>query len=70
MRKRQRQQRAFKAPAAKFRKNEKEVNFLDLPEEVFRKIFAYLPDPVLHFLLRNVCRKLREYVDGYVQYGK
>ena len=60
----------FQATAAKVRKIKNDVQFLDLPEEVLRKIFVYLPEPVLHFLLRNVCRQLRDYVDGYIQYGK
>ena len=47
----------------------KEIQLLDLPEEVMRHIFAFLPDNELHFNVRSVCRQLQNHVRNYVQLG-
>lgn len=44
-----------------------ETNILDLHQAIFREIFGYLEYSVVYFTLRSVCRKLKEYVDAFVQ---
>ena len=34
-------------------------SLLDIPEELILHIFSYLTDHVVHFQVRNVCRKLK-----------
>ena len=43
------------------------VNLLDLPEITFRKIFQYLDDQLVYFIVFNICRKIRNYVKNYMQ---
>ena len=40
---------------------------LNLPEEIIRIIFRYLPQSNVHFNVRAVCRQLREFVDNYIK---
>ena len=47
-----------------------ELNILDLPEEVLRRMFSFLADAELHFNVRCVCRQLKHCVENYVQLGK
>ena len=43
------------------------VNLLDLPEITFRKIFKKLDDQVVWFTVSHICRKIRYYVENYIQ---
>ena len=45
------------------------INFLDLNEDIFRRIFNHLEDETVYFILRNVCRKIKQYADTYIQLG-
>ena len=45
------------------------VNFLDLPEDVFVDIFKYLDHPTLYFTVACLCQKLKHYVDSHVGFG-
>ena len=38
---------------------EKTHSLLDIPEELILHILSYLTDHVVHFQVRNVCRKLK-----------
>ena len=40
---------------------------LDLPENIFTKIFSYFEPHYVYFMLRNICRRINTYVDTYVQ---
>ena len=42
------------------------INIIQLPEQIFREIFRYLDNKTIIFSLRNVCIKIREYVDRYI----
>ena len=42
---------------------------LDLPEQSFREIFQYLDFETIYFSMRNICQKLKHYVDGFIQLG-
>ena len=46
-----------------------QITFLDLPENVFRKIFRYFEDKTVYITFRNLCKKIKVYVDAYVQLG-
>ena len=52
--------------AKKKRLHSKTVHILDLPEQIFRKIFLYLDDDAI-FGLKNICNKVRNYVNSYVE---
>ena len=45
------------------------VNLLDLPEITFRMIFQYLDDQFVYLVVFNICRKIRNYVENYMQLG-
>ena len=45
-------------------------NFVDLPEEAVRQIFAFLTDADVYFNVRYACRHLRLLAEDYVQLGK
>lgn len=45
----------------------REYNFDDLPEEIIRIIFSYLPDFFVFTNLRLVNRNLKQIVDEYVK---
>ena len=42
----------------------------DLPEELVRKVFGYFTDAEVYFKLRFINRKIKEYVESYVELGK
>ena len=42
----------------------------DLPEELVRKVFGYFTDAEVYFKLRFINRKIKEYVENYVELGK
>ena len=46
------------------------THILDIPEEIFRMIFAFLEDAEVYFKLRAVCRQIKEYAEKYVEQGK
>ena len=46
------------------------TTFLDLPPELIEKVFTYLPITEIYHNVRNVCRRLCEIVDGFLQMGK
>ena len=46
------------------------TTFLDLPPEIIEKVFTYLPATEVYCYVRNVCHRLRELVNGYIQAGK
>ena len=50
-------------------KPEKLIAFLDLFEDVFYEVFRFLRADDLYFSVRNVCTKLRYFVDSYVNLG-
>ena len=52
--------------AKKKRLDSKTVHILDLPEQIFRRIFIYLDDDAI-FSLKKICNKIKSYVDGYVE---
>ena len=52
--------------AKKKRLDSKTVHILDLPEQIFRKIFFYLDDDAI-FSLKKICNKVKSYVNGYVE---
>ena len=47
----------------------KYIYLLDLHEDIFREIFRHLKFSEVYFTLRNVCRKIKYYVDEYIQLG-
>ena len=52
--------------AKKKRIDSNTFNILDLPEQIFRKIFSYLDDQAI-FNLKNICNAVKKYVIGYVE---
>ena len=48
----------------------RDLQIIDLPEEVVRRIFSFMADAELYFNVRCVSRQLRHYVEDYVQIGK
>ena len=52
--------------AKKKRLNSNTFHILDLPEQIFRKIFLYLDDDDI-FSLKKICNKVKSYVNGYVE---
>ena len=46
------------------------LNFLDLPEEILRHVFSFLPAAEVYYNIRCVCRQLLRYVEGYIEIGK
>ena len=46
------------------------TTFLDLPPELMEKILTYLPATEVYCNVRNVCHRLLDIVDGYIQAGK
>ena len=56
-------------PGILHKRGERQPNLLDLNEYIFREIFQYLDNEMVYFTLRNVSRKLKHYVDAYVQLG-
>ena len=52
-----------------FRRAKKQkIQIIDLPEQIFRKIFSYLHENDLHFNLKNTCNTIKQYVSGYVEW--
>ena len=51
----------------KFALHSVESHFLDLPPEMFEKVFSYLPTNDVYCNVRKVCHKLRSVADSYVQ---
>ena len=46
------------------------VSILDLPESIFTEIiFPYFEFQHVYFKLRSICRRIKEYVDSYVELG-
>ena len=45
------------------------LNLQDLPEEILRHVFSFLPDDEVHYNIRRVCRQLLRYVEAYVEIG-
>ena len=43
------------------------LNLLDLPECILRKIFESLGDQTVYFTMSNTCRKIRKYAKDYVE---
>ena len=54
-------------PLTKNIPRERKVNFLDLHEDIFRRIFRNLEDETVYFVMRSICRKIKAYVDAYIQ---
>ena len=52
--------------AKKKRINSNTLHILDLPEQIFRKIFLYLDDEAI-FSLKNICNTVKDYVNDYVE---
>ena len=48
----------------------KNTTFADLPPEIIEKVFTYLPITEVYLNVRNVCHRLCDIGDGYVQAGK
>ena len=46
------------------------TTLLDLPPEVMEEVFTYLSVQEVYHNVRNVCRRLCDIGDGYVQTGK
>ena len=42
------------------------INIVQLPEQIFREIFDYLGVKTIFMVVRNVCKKFREYADSYI----
>ena len=53
----------------KRKKCERQINVLDLSENIFREIFSYLKYHVVYIQIRSICRTIKRYVDDYVQLG-
>ena len=54
-------------PKRKLPKVESNVNILELHEVIFRELFRHLQCETVYFTMRRVCRKLKYYVDEYIQ---
>ena len=50
----------------KKRLDDNTAHILDLPEQIFRIIFLYLDDDAI-YSLKNICNKVKRYVNGYVE---
>ena len=46
------------------------LQIIDLPEEIFRKIFTYLHENDLHYNLKNTCIIIKLYVRSFVEWEK
>ena len=46
---------------------ETHVTINDIPELAFREILKYLDDETIWFTLRDVCMKIRQHVDAFVE---
>ena len=44
------------------------VHIFDLPEQIFRRIFSYLDVNDIHSNLRKTCKKIEQFVRGYVEW--
>ena len=44
------------------------VHIFDLPEQIFRRIFSYLDENDIHSNLRKTCKKIEQFVHGYVKW--
>jgi hypothetical protein len=55
------------ARANKREKLSLQTNILQLPEEVIRHIFEYLDPETVYLFVRQVCKILKYYVDGYMK---
>ena len=53
------------ATSTKLRKLEIIINILNLHDDIFREIFRHLEIETIYFTLREVCRKMKNYVDEY-----
>ena len=53
----------------KYLKDDNNQQLMRLPEETIREIFRYLSFETLYFYLRNVCKKMKCYVDNFIDLG-
>ena len=51
----------------KIKRRKLQANFLDMDENIFRKIFQYIDAWLLYSKLRFVCRKVNDYEKGYIK---
>ena len=50
-------------------KDDDNQQLMRLPEQTIREIFRYLSFETLYFYLRNVCKKMKCYVDHFIDVG-
>ena len=58
------------SPTTTSAETKRELDLLELPEEVIRMIFGFLNNGEVYFKLRMVCRKLCDLVENYIELGQ
>ena len=54
------------ASIEKYLNDDSNKQLIKLPEEIIREIFSYLSFETLYFTLRKVCKKMKCYVDHFI----